>query len=267
MNQIKIAITMATHNNINLTTKCIDSILKRNSSEISIVIIDNGSTDNTVEILNKNYPMIHVVKNSVNFGCAPAWNQGITACKTLNPDYIFLTQNDVMFSKNCFDILSQFLEENDDIEIVSPICLNNNNLDFNLKELDILAERIIEKNNKSILFPFVFYGFMARKRVYNKVMFDSNFKIAHYEDTDFYNKTFQNEMLSCAIGKCFMFHKYSSTQNIVFNPFTPTNYNYFKKKWNKYEYINNKIIDNLKSKRDWIPTTTMDKYPGCILDE
>src|SRR5512133_1993742 len=59
--------------------------------EVETFVVDNGSTDGTVEMLRKSFPSVTLIANTENAGFAAANNQALTRCKgeyvlLLNPD-------------------------------------------------------------------------------------------------------------------------------------------------------------------------------------
>ncbi|KKT40315.1 hypothetical protein A3K29_02885 [Candidatus Collierbacteria bacterium RIFOXYB2_FULL_46_14] len=69
-----------------------------------VIIIENGSTDETIPWLQKNFPEVVVVKNNSNLGFTKPVNQGVAVSKS---DYLILLNNDVEpkkdYLKNIFD--------------------------------------------------------------------------------------------------------------------------------------------------------------------
>lgn len=71
---------------------CLDSLLPcRDSISLEVVVVDNGSTDGTVEMLAEVYPWVRVIANAGNRGFTAAVNQGVEAASgaallILNPD-------------------------------------------------------------------------------------------------------------------------------------------------------------------------------------
>ena len=51
----KVSVIIPTYNRKDLLIACIDSILKQKYNDLEIIVIDNGSTDGTCELLNKKY--------------------------------------------------------------------------------------------------------------------------------------------------------------------------------------------------------------------
>ena len=56
---------------------CIEHVLGQTHDTIDLIIIDNGSADNSLEMIRQHFPGIKVVENGQNLGFAGAMNQGI----------------------------------------------------------------------------------------------------------------------------------------------------------------------------------------------
>jgi GT2 family glycosyltransferase len=74
---MKISIIIPAFNNIFFTIKCLYSVFKSTKyHNTEVLVIDNGSTDNTSLIIKKVYPRIKLLRNEKNLGFAKACNQG-----------------------------------------------------------------------------------------------------------------------------------------------------------------------------------------------
>ena len=90
--QFDLSIIIVSWNVKELLIKCLNSIYKHVKDIIfEIYVVDNYSIDDTVELLEKEFKSIHLIKNSENIGFARANNQALKICKGrhvlfLNPD-------------------------------------------------------------------------------------------------------------------------------------------------------------------------------------
>jgi len=73
------------------TLNAIESAFKQTYPNLEIVIIDNGSSDNSVSSIRNTYPNLLVVELDQNYGCPGGRNRGISYC---NGEYIFYLDND-----------------------------------------------------------------------------------------------------------------------------------------------------------------------------
>jgi GT2 family glycosyltransferase len=90
-----VSVTIVTYNSGRFIKRCLESVLEQKYEAKEIIVIDNASTDGTVDILEQFEGVCRVVYNSDNIGFAAAQNQAIRLAKgewvlTLNPDVLML---------------------------------------------------------------------------------------------------------------------------------------------------------------------------------
>lgn len=114
----------------NWIQKCFDSLLS-SSIATEIIAIDNGSTDGSIEFIQKSYPQIKLIVANENLGFAKANNIGIKYALEKDADYFFLLNQDAWVEKNTIDRLVEAFKQLPKAGIVSPIHLNGDktNLD------------------------------------------------------------------------------------------------------------------------------------------
>jgi GT2 family glycosyltransferase len=81
MAHVKISFVIPTWNRKKELVSLIDSIIKQDHEDFEIIVVDNGSSDGTVEYLNSMALRIRTVINKTNMGAAHAKNQGIVASR------------------------------------------------------------------------------------------------------------------------------------------------------------------------------------------
>ena len=87
-----ITVIIPTHNRENVLGRALDSVLRQSKQPKQIIVVDDGSTDNTQEFLRLKYPSITYIKQNQK-GVSAARNSGIRAA---NYDWIaFLDSDDV----------------------------------------------------------------------------------------------------------------------------------------------------------------------------
>lgn len=103
-------------NKINLTT-LLRSIQKSAypKRKITVILVDNGSTDNSILFIKKRFPWVNIIKLDKNYGFAKAVNKGV---KKSNSEYLFITNNDVFLEKNCLNNLVEYLLTHPQVGII-----------------------------------------------------------------------------------------------------------------------------------------------------
>jgi Predicted glycosyltransferases len=104
--------------------RCLGS-LRESLISVYPVVVDNCSSDNTVQIIEKNYPEVHLIKSSSNRGFGLGNNSGMAYAVSRNADYIFLLNQDAWIGKNTIERLLLAFEDHPDFSLLSPIHLDS----------------------------------------------------------------------------------------------------------------------------------------------
>lgn len=89
----KATFIIVTRNSKRFMTSCLDSILNQTCHDYQAVVIDNDSSDGTLEYVRREFPMVGVIENNKNLGFAKANNHGIRLFKS---PYIVLCNPDIV---------------------------------------------------------------------------------------------------------------------------------------------------------------------------
>jgi GT2 family glycosyltransferase len=101
---------------------CLESLAKappRRSMEV--LVVDNASTDGSVEMIEAKFPWVTLIKSGENLGFAKGNNVAIRQCQGR---YIALVNPDVIVFPGCLDALADFLDQNPKVGNVGPRVLN-----------------------------------------------------------------------------------------------------------------------------------------------
>jgi GT2 family glycosyltransferase len=88
-----VAVIIVNWNGLQYLPACLLSLTRQNYPDFQIVVVDNGSTDDSIVYLEQRYPTVHIIRNQSNLGFAAACNQGILATDT---KYVALLNNDTI---------------------------------------------------------------------------------------------------------------------------------------------------------------------------
>lgn len=100
----KISIHIVTWNSLKFLPDCLASIYQQTEKNFSVTIIDNASTDKTVEFVNEHYSDVKIIRNNKNLGFAAAHNRAIKIAaldkKTFLSRYILVLNPDIILSSD-----------------------------------------------------------------------------------------------------------------------------------------------------------------------
>ncbi|MBQ2846854.1 MAG: glycosyltransferase family 2 protein [Clostridia bacterium] len=113
----KITGCIVTYNNIATIDNALGSLLKCTEVPFTLYVVDNGSTDGTVEHIEKNYPEVVLVKSGGNIGFGAGHNYILDR---LDSDYHAIINPDIIVRDDVIAKLAEFLNNNGDIGMASP---------------------------------------------------------------------------------------------------------------------------------------------------
>lgn len=122
---MKVYVVVLNWNGKDFVEKCLDSLQKQ-TYKAEVILIDNGSTDGSVELIKSKYPKIHLVEESKNHGFAGGVNIGIKYAIKNGADAVALFNNDAVADKNWLKELQKVLADNKEVAAVTPKLLSEN---------------------------------------------------------------------------------------------------------------------------------------------
>lgn len=128
---MKILSIVVTYNGKKWIDKCLRSQIS-STLPMHILIVDNGSTDDTPGIIRKNYPQVEVIEIGENLGFGKANNIGLKKALAENFDYVFLLNQDAWVEYNTVENMVSIHLENRKFGILCPIQLNGDGSSIDL---------------------------------------------------------------------------------------------------------------------------------------
>lgn len=183
-----ISVVIASYNHEKYISKAIESVLNQTFSDFELIIVDDASTDNSLEVINSYQDKrIKLIALKENIGVCRAFNLGVSSAKHA---YIKIFSSDDILKPNIFEKQFNILEKNPEIDAVfSKIEVIDEN-DFVLEKKTKKFDKYFSGNNKKReewLNDFFFLGnslaaptVMIKKDVYvENGGFDYRFSQAH----------------------------------------------------------------------------------------
>lgn len=182
---IKISVIVPVYNTEKYLKKCLDSILNQTFKEFELIVVNDGSTDESLDIL-KNYEAKYdniIVINKQNEGQGVARNKALEICRG---EYIAFADSDDYVEPNMLELMYTKSNENNlDVVICSYKCVNSNGdrvIDNNI----ILKDEEVINNVECIkrfLVTDTIEGFswnkLFKRKVFNDIKYPEDMK---YED-------------------------------------------------------------------------------------
>lgn len=103
------SVVLVCWNNKDYLGPCLESLYRsRLGISFDVVVVDNGSTDGSLEMLRERFPEVGLIPNDRNVGLAKASNQGIRSTRAR---YVLLLNNDTVVNGPSLEALVRFLDE------------------------------------------------------------------------------------------------------------------------------------------------------------
>lgn len=122
MDEFEVTIAVINYNTKDWLDACLKSILKAPPlAAHETYVVDNASTDGSVDLVKREYPDVHIIANAGNLGFSAAANQ---AFRTSHARYVLILNTDTEVDPEAIDILVEFGDAHEDMAVAGPLLLN-----------------------------------------------------------------------------------------------------------------------------------------------
>jgi GT2 family glycosyltransferase len=208
MNPNRYSLTFACYNSVAYTKLCIDSMIKNGTPLERLIVVDNGSSDETRSYLGT-LPLGGRILNNSNLGCGVAWNQGALVQQA---EWTIIMNNDVLVSPLWIENLIKSAETIG-AKIISP-ALVEGTLDY---DFDTLARDAVKRMSNIHRIGARHAVCMAvHESVWMEIgYFQPTPKLLGYEDTLFFNEARKAKIKTAMTGSSWLHHYGSITQTAM----------------------------------------------------
>ena len=121
MNYPKVFIVILNYNGKEYIKKCLSSVFKINYPNFEVVVVDNDSNDESLELAKASFSKATFIKNSTNLGYAVGNNVGIRFALERMADYVLVLNNDTEVDGGFLEALLEVAERDNQIGLLSPV--------------------------------------------------------------------------------------------------------------------------------------------------
>jgi GT2 family glycosyltransferase len=160
-NNIKLSIIIINWNTKQLLLDCVASIYSTvGDAPFELFVVDNASTDDSVEAVSQAYPYATVIVNTSNLGFARANN---VAIRRMRGEYAVLLNSDTVLKKTAIDSLIEFMEQHPEAGMCGPQLLNSDGTNQNsFGAFPLLLTEFISKSLVRFVSPKTFEKVVRR---------------------------------------------------------------------------------------------------------
>lgn len=227
-----VSIIIVNWNGLDYLKTCFDSLKQQNYPNIEILLVDNASTDNSIDWVKKRAPNTRIILNQKNLGFAESNNLGFTRSKG---EFVFFLNNDTSLHKNAIYELVSCLKS--DIGVggaQSKLLLMDRPTHYDsigayLTPTGFLYHNAFGERDTAIfdkeidLYSAKGAAMMFKKKVLKKIeiqgkIFDSEY-FAYFEETDLCHRVWLSGYRIVYAYKSIVYHKMGATSKSMNNAF------------------------------------------------
>ena len=93
----RLSVIIPNYNGKHFLEPCLEALKKQSMKDFEIIVVDNGSSDGSVEMINNSYPYVRLITFKENTGFCRAVNEGVSAS---DAEYVLLLNNDTVVFEN-----------------------------------------------------------------------------------------------------------------------------------------------------------------------
>lgn len=217
-----VSIIIINFNGLNYLKDCFESLRKIDYQNWEVIVVDNGSTDGSVEYLQeyKKFKRLKIIRNSRNLGFAEPNNQGY---RQADGDYILLLNNDTVVKSDFVRLTVERMAKEPEIGVAQPkIYLMekagylDNTGSFITKTGFLKHEGFLEKdsarfNKEKNIFAAKGACMFIKREIIEKVgLFDKDF-FAYFEESDFCWRVWLTGYKIIYFPDTYIYHKLGAT--------------------------------------------------------
>lgn len=253
-----IAVIICNWNKQEDVVKCINSVLNSSIKHFDLIVVDNASNDQSVQVIKKTFNnKLILIENEQNLGGSGGFNTGIKYALEKEYDYIHLLDNDVVVDKYALEKCYQFLLDNQNVAAVGSKILQMGNpnmiqelgskIDWNNYSIIPQYKNAIDDERIPSLIECDYVpacSVMVRRKVIDQVGIMDNSCFIYWDDMDWFYRMKCEGYKVMAISDSKVWHKMGASTPV--NTFV--NYYYWRNRVNFFlTYLEQSQLQNFSN--------------------
>ena len=208
--QKNLTIIILSYNSSHIIKSCLNGF---NFDKYEVLVVDNASKDNTVEIVKNNFPQVKILKLDKNFGYGGGNNIALKQVKT---EFVLILNPDSIISENDIEIVLEEMKKNPTVANAGPVVLKqyplqkeeyDAKLDHMAQDFKGIKDCYWEKigGNYSVRF-IVGAALFLRMSILQKIGFVDEKIFLYYEDDELCKRIRDNGYKSMIVPEAKAFH-------------------------------------------------------------
>lgn len=208
---------------------CLASLELQTSKNFSVTVVDNGSTDQSVQLIHHQFPSVKCISLPENIGFSAGVNRGIEQAQA---KWLFLLNNDIEVAPDCLEVIENWIQSQRGYDCLAVKMINFHDRDY----LDGAGDAYLrggagyrlgtmEKDSPFYSTSREVFGSCAGAAVYSRHYFDKaglfdEDYFAYLEDVDLNLRGVRRRLKTYYLAEAKVYHIGSATTGSKINPFT-----------------------------------------------
>ena len=219
----RVSVIILTFNNLVLTKNCLTSVIQRSNYEnLEIIVVDNASTDGTIDYLTgfqRHHSSVKIIANRYNVGFAAGNNLGLAAA---TGEYLVLLNNDTVVTEGWVLTMLHHLMDHSDIGLLGAVTNHIGNeaqVEVDYDSLDQMPERsraytLTHMGELLFLRTVAFFCVMMPRSTYARCgPISEEYGVGFFEDDDYCRKVEKLGLKIACAEDVFIHHHLSASFN------------------------------------------------------
>lgn len=270
----KIAVVILNYNGLQHTVECLNSVRTSTYKPLSIVVVDNASTDDSVANLKGRLRPGELVELSCNGGYSYGNNVGVEYSFRNGAQYAFIINNDTVIDRNCIGYLYEAILQDERIGIVGPKVLYHSAPDIinfagmegcihKAKYTRIGLDKRDGEEYQKLVDTFYQDGcaLLISKTCYEKIGGFDDRLWTYNEETDLCLHAKMAGFRVCCLQKAKIWHKVSATLGRTYDEIKPHAEYYMEYYITRNQYIFHRRYAGSRLKAAWATAILLSRTP------